>query len=56
MKPTAKKRRSKAEIAADRATQQDAMKEKQEAVEMLEQMAAGWEEEKKRHTEQMAQM
>lgn len=43
MKPSAKKRRSKAEIAADRATQQDAMKEKQEAVEMLEQMAAGWE-------------
>ena len=36
MKPSAKKRRSKAEMKADRAAQQDSMKEKREAVEMLE--------------------
>ena len=56
MKSKAKRRRTKAEILADRAARRDGMKGQKEAVEMLEQMAAGWEQEKKRYAEDMAQM
>ena len=56
MKSSAKRRRTKAEILADRAARRDGVKGQQEAVEMLEQMAANWEQEKKRHAEEMAQM
>ena len=56
MKSSAKRRRTKAEILADRAARRDGVKGQQEAVEMLEQMAASWEQEKKRHAEEMAQM
>lgn len=56
MKPSAKKRRSKAEIKADRAAQKDADKERREAAEMMQQMAASWEQEKKNFVDQMAQM
>lgn len=56
MKTSAKRRRTKAEVLADRAAQREGIKGQKEAAEMLQQMANGYELEKKRHAEEMAQM